>query len=535
MAKNLFTHYGINKNSNPRSQQQGQAASGKALNQNYQPNNQQPQDQQLPMENFNDLLAEYGLPQQEGQDNLSNQEQQPPMNSFDEMLAQSGLPSQNRGQNNFSNEQPSNQNMQGNSFDQFGMASGDFEQQENNTQQQGSNSALENFARNNPKLAEFLGNMQWPKSKGFQKAGEIAGMGNKAIEKTGLPALAGGLLQGLGNTGISTANLIPGAEIPHLDLRKFSAPGALNSVMHGAGNIGGNLAGFFGAGAGLGKIGQALNIARPTGKTGMLADFLKNAGTGYATGENADHGKSGRIISAVLSTIPTAANWMSDKKNAAKVLADKESVFKAGNKMYDKVFDMARKEGITHADKAPSIDINTLKKYMDKSFSESLTKMMDNPTLRNLHNAQSDLGKYIGSLKSDVGKLPSGNINAFNKAVEARDIIKNLLKNTLNKSSSKELAKELTKASDYWKNTVSHYYDFTKDIWKFSNNKTFPSTFLKGIKNVDDVFAKNMAGRLPEVMLKDFLKDGSKKITKVGAAAGTIYGVKKGIDLLDRS
>ena len=112
----------------------------------------------------------------------------------------------------------------------------------------------------------------------------------KGIEASGLPALAGGALQGGADMGVSLANLpldaLSGAtgknfNIPHLDLEQYNKPGLVNDLMFGAGRLGTEMAGGLGMYSKLGRL-----IPRPGGYKGLGIDALKGALSGYALGEN---------------------------------------------------------------------------------------------------------------------------------------------------------------------------------------------------------------------------------------------------------
>lgn len=388
-------------------------------------------------------------------------------------------------------------------------------------QQQQATSAMENFVRENPRLAEYIAGWQWPQNEGVQKAANVAGRANEFIEDTGLPSAAGGFLQGLGNSGISTANLIPGLEIPHLDLRKHAPEGLVNDIAFGGGDISGRVLGFLLGGKGLGKAGSALGLSRPAGQAGLLADLGKNAAAGYATGENSEH--EGRGLSALLSSVPGAAlEWMSSKKVASRIAADKVAANKIGSDLYNKVFDEAEKQGIKSIKKTPKVDIKAIKKAAAGKYTHYLDEAAKSPTLNNLHKAQSDLGKWMRNVERTVesGAAPSTTIEAYKAAGEAQKKILDSMYKALGKEGvSPELAKSYTQAAANWKNDVVPYNKL-KALDYFERGELGAEKTLKRLAN-NDKFALSIGEKYPELALGDFLKKGAKKAGSYAGGIGT--------------
>lgn len=138
---------------------------------------------------------------------------------------------------------------------------------------------------------------------------------NKAIEASGLPAAAGGLLHGaasgaanLGNLGIQGVNLIPGVDIEKrasapewLDPQKAIAMGALpdsklNELASKAGELGGELA--VGGGA-YGALGKLAPLAK---ETSTAQKAIRSALSGFGTSPEGSRGL-GAALGAVLPVI----------------------------------------------------------------------------------------------------------------------------------------------------------------------------------------------------------------------------------------
>lgn len=353
-------------------------------------------------------------------------------------------------------------------------------------------------------------------------------------------AFGGGAAQGIYNTGASVANLLPGVNISHMDARQKFGPNLSDSIAFTGGDIAGNLASFLAGGGALGAAGKALGLARPAGLAGIAADIGKGAAAGYATGENQEGGGRGlaALLGGAFGGIEGAIN---SKKIANRIMADKAGIKKESNKLYNEVFDTAKKQGIEYAGKAPKVDINSIKKGSEGKFIKSLNEMVKSPTLENMHKAQSDMGKFMRNVKRTVkdGTAPSSTINAYAKAGEAQKNILDSMYKTFNKSPDGNVLEKLYKGATENYLTKVVPYNRSKPISKYMEKEITEKELLKRL-NKNQLFKTNigkvdpttgllkehagtaLAEKYPEVALGNLLKKGSKKAAKLGTGVGAV-------------
>lgn len=390
--------------------------------------------------------------------------------------------------------------------------------------------------RTNPEVAErYMPSAQMdqmpemqnasPEESSFKKFINKVDTVNKAFESTGIPAAGGGFLQGLGNSAISLANLIPllsGSDkrIPHLDLKQFMQD---PSFAQKAGFMGGDIAGNLATGAGVySKLGA---LGRPSGMAGIGSDILRGGAAGFALGED-EEGNRGlsTAIGAALgpigsSTKGATANRIKNDMNAAK----KEY---AG--LYKNLFQEAQKEGLDKFVKVPKIPNKKLFNKIDDKFTEAFRKAQQSPTLDNVHAAQSKLGKFIAEKNKIVRQGGSVNDEAVNLARKLEEALENNLDKALS-NSSRGLGKEYQAIQQGYKKDVIPY---TKNaaINEFNFGESEAADLLKslgGSNKSGKSFRKNLGSKYPEIKLKKGIDIAS----KVGLGVGGVAGLGKlGVD-----
>lgn len=244
-------------------------------------------------------------------------------------------------------------------------------------------------------------------------------------------------------------------------------------------------------------------------------------------------------VKAVKNPVETAKNigknakeyvkGFSGEHNVNKVLADKAAAKAKYSKEYGDIFKAAEDAGIKKITK-PNLKTEDFFKNSLREYNTSLSTFLKNPTLENAHWAQSDLGKYVDTLKDAKNKLPYEKIKALNQAVDAQAKLKEEIITALNKS--KGLGAKYNAISQGYKNDVIPYENeilnrLNPGHKKRASKKTVAKLLAKNEKfNLDTDF------KYPELQRSLALSDllGKNKKTKLGALAAlgaTGYGALK--------
>lgn len=277
----------------------------------------------------------------------------------------------------------------------------------------------------------------------------------------GLPRFGANIAEGMVNPLISAANLVPhlmGSEskIPHLNVsERMPETGILGEGLGLLGNLGGMVA----TGAGLSKLAPAFMSVRPSGYSGILTDILKGAGTGYAFGENKEGGGRG-LGAAIGGALGLGANLLPSRTSKLIEEGSKEAR-KSGSKLYNQVFDTAKKVGASDIKNLPNVDIKPVLDGATKTYSKSLKNLYSNPnpTLRDMHETASDLGKMINKYKNSVlgGTADNAKIKAYDQAIKIQELLRKKILGTLSQSSNPSLAKKYMEATKFWAEDVMPY------------------------------------------------------------------------------
>lgn len=416
------------------------------------------------------------------------------------------------------------------------------QQLEQPTQQVSEHPQIENFIKKFPQLAEYVGGLEWPKKEGVQKAANVAGKANKFIEDIGLPAFAGGGLQGLGNSAISAANLplemATGKRIPHLDLKKhLSEQNLTNDIAFGGGDIGGQILGFLLGSKGLGAGGKALGLTRPAGKAGLATDLAKEFGAGYLTGE--DEIGEGRMTQGLLAGLLGAPLNLTTKNVVSRVHKGAQAAQKASSKLYNSIFEEAADLGLNKSFKAPKIDKKTLSRGLSSDYSTAVQDALSKPSLETFHKAQSDLGKFIRGTEEAIasGKASSVVIEAAKEAKIAQNKFLEQINKILT-SADPGLAKQYAHATEHYAKNVVPYFDphlieYERLLKKWGATSGAKEA-AKGLRNNKD-FMAGLGKQYPELALNEYVPEipTLAKYLGGGAAAGaSLAGGYFGLDKL---
>ena len=261
-----------------------------------------------------------------------------------------------------------------------------------------------------------------------------------------LKGLGVGGVESLANVAPSVANVALGPidyfagtnfKRPYVNLEEFRPQTTGGHIGHIAGNIAGVLA--------PGGIATKA-LTKLLGSPGVLktaaATAAANAGISGGDNEFFHRGLAG------LTGIIPLAQGLRTKPLIAKAAEKKTELGKHFNKEYEGLFEQADKvipkeQGL----KIPQL-INTKKGSEAlsefKEVKKAVGKFTSEPSIRNAHKAQSDLGKFIrGFEKANLGKpLSSTKIDAIETAKKLQDKIRDSMTDAFVRNNQKGLAKE---------------------------------------------------------------------------------------------
>lgn len=375
------------------------------------------------------------------------------------------------------------------------------------------------------RLAEMLSSRP-DLERAVQGAAPYAKGANTAIEASGLPALAGGALQGFGNAGISAVNLpwemIAGKEnkIPYLDLESKAPPSLFGRVPFKVGEVGGNLMADYALFKGMGKIPGIKSIPRPSGYSGLAQDMLKFGGAGFLTGDNEMGGRIGNaLLSGIFGWIPGVTKGGVSNQ----ISKDKKAIQDVYHKAYEKIFSTAEKAGHNKIT-PPRINVQKFTDELPSKYSKSLDAFMQKQDLRSAQSFQSDLGKYINDLtkrQTSLG-LSSAENKMLSEAIDAQKKVRGKIFEGLNKVTGAKLGKQYQEVTKGYKKEVAPYLQ-NKSLKAFEKGelraKKLPEKLLGNEK-----FQTQLGEKYPELALNATINKGLKGAGLLGLGA---YGGSK--------
>lgn len=288
------------------------------------------------------------------------------------------------------------------------------------------------------------------------------------MEKFAAP-VAGGILQGVGSSAASIGNLglspFTDKRIPHPDLKQYLQPGDATDIGFLVGEMGGYGLGGGAAGKALGAGSKAAGFGQQGGLVGLLSDLAVGSGAGAAISEDLPGGRAlGAALGGGVNLLPAVMPGSVGKL----VLKGKEAAQKLYGKKYDKVFDLAKELNVFNNVRVPNVKQVVIKRAPGGSkFVESIKRFENNPTLKNAHEAQSDMGKLARKLQSLDRKrgLISTERKALEEALNAQ------------KKYRGEMFRKMQEAKN--SNLTQSYADVTKgyaqDVAPYLNSKTIQS------------------------------------------------------------
>jgi hypothetical protein len=154
---------------------------------------------------------------------------------------------------------------------------------------------------------------------------------------------------------------------------------------------------------------------------------------------------------------------LTNKGLGQSIVNEVKGLKKGFNKDYNSFFDKTEKLGLNKIDISKSTvnDMsNVLENVTDKKYYKALQKAIDNPTPRNIHFAQSDLGKFIRKWK-DKNEIPTPVYEALKSANKAQNALKGDLYRGLMKKGGLEAPFEYANLSERYAKSLVPYLENT--------------------------------------------------------------------------
>jgi len=271
----------------------------------------------------------------------------------------------------------------------------------------------------------------------LEKAGNIAGKFNEAVESSGLPNLSAHLLSAPLHAAANVANVpgeiankfldkdIPKVEVPgYID--PINSPGLRHTPTTEAMGFAGDVLGDLISGGGAYK--GAENALKLGSKAPLALRSLLGGVSGAAITDPEQLG--GRTLGFGLSASAPALSGLSSStigKRAAQMSTENSKKYE---QLYNKLLGDAEKSGASKEFKLPSMlkenseDLKKFFKHTESQKNASVNRLMTNPNIENAHKAQSDIGKIIRKL--EVNRIKEGGLSSGQH--DALEIARNLQK-----------------------------------------------------------------------------------------------------------
>ena len=345
-----------------------------------------------------------------------------------------------------------------------------------------------------------------------------------------LAPFAGGAVQtggdigaSLGNLGLKPINALFGTDynIPHPELRRHFNQGGMGDAAF----FGGQLAGGLVPGAGAIKGLQASR--RAGGYAGLGMQAAKGAGIGYATGEDPE-GERG--LATALGGLTGGASALTAGGIERRIMADRARQMNRHGEVYRDIFQSAENAGIRN----PNVNINAenfdrVMKRVPEKYRERISNVRNNPTIEGLHEAQSDLGRWIRKVESSAEAkthtLPISQQRSLESAREIRRQIQDGITQSLAENGLLEeslLYPELTRS--YAENVAPY---FAKAIGDVAQGAAKPNKLAERLIK-DEKFMMQLGRHYPELGINSALNSTMAR-TAMGAGAGALgipYGIR---------
>lgn len=347
---------------------------------------------------------------------------------------------------------------------------------------------------------------------------EQPGLLGKALE--GYKNYAGGILrgagQGFGDIGASVGNLgISGLE--HLSGRKLPHIPHPNLINEHPGSFGesvgqtlGQLVPAITPGVGGFKAASLIGKGAPA-VAKLLAGAGAGAATGYASNEDnrnlgAGLGAAGGLLGAAA---PIAKSFTlgSIGKNISKLEKEKSAKYR---EIYDSILkrgESGEKLNIPDMIKNPNEKTNILFEHADTKLLKSIRRFEANPTLKNAHEAQSDLGKIKRAVElKQLSQKPlaSGENNVPSIAGNLQKRIHGVMQQHFVDTGKQDLAKEYQQATKGYAKEVVPFKN--EAIGEFKKGESSHAELAKSLLANKKFIKSSAAKEIPGFHLRSRLE-----------------------------
>lgn len=260
-------------------------------------------------------------------------------------------------------------------------------------------------------------------------------------------------------------------------------------------------------------------------------DRLINAAMEAATGAGAAAFPG--LVKGVGSGIKTAYRAASPSRIAKNIVADRNALRSAYSKGYNEFFKEAEKEGINTIG-VPKLNTKAILKNTTKSEAEALKDFLKNPTLKNAHDAQSDLGKAIRRLEriNESAGLKTSQSRALDAAKTAQERLRESITREFDKSGKSGLAKTYSELTEGYKREVLPYTR-NKSINKFLKGDLTASDLVSKLPK-EEAFRARLLEKYPELGLREKLPRYLANTGKAGLGGLGLGGIYKAYDLFSK-
>lgn len=206
-------------------------------------------------------------------------------------------------------------------------------------------------------------------------------------------------------------------------------------------------------------------------------------------------------LAKALGNTASGVNNLRRGRVAKDVIAGERAAKNAASKSYEGIFDEAAAKGLGENLKSPKIDIAAIKSGAPgEKYMKYVRKIEQEPTLRNLHKAGSDLRKFIRANENKAGDQALR--DSLNAAMKAEGKIRNKIYKALGEGEG-SLAERLMKTDQKYKETVVPYAK-NKAIQDYKRGEIAGADLVKSLAG-NKKFKNQLGAEHPEVQLSHAL------------------------------
>lgn len=252
--------------------------------------------------------------------------------------------------------------------------------------------------------------------------------------------------------------------------------------------------------------------------------LLRSVASGLAAAPLAEVGAS---LTAKIPSIST-------KGITKKIVSDKKAIKGEYKKLYNHLFENAEKQGIKDVE-IPKIKGKLIIENSVPKYHTALKNFLSEPSLKNAHKAQSDLGKMERALEKSntINPLSTSQHKTLRAAKEAKEKIKEAMfaKNKL--GSNNGLGDLYNKITEGYRKEVVPYTS-KKPLTQFENKEIGYKKTLQKLRN-DDKFMMELGKKYPGIKINKLLnsKGGKRALYGLLTGGGAAVGFKEGKKLFD--